>query len=330
MSSFHKWAENGRGKWRNEAPRTKDGKEVVMWHMMQSFSEKVSPVVANEIGRELAAEVFGNFAVTISTHTNTEHIHNHFIISAWDMDGRKWHDCHVTKRKIREVSDRLCAEYGLSVLDKTKNTNLVKYTDKAGTVRYYEPTDRKAELIQQRGQQKTVLDDVGSYRYSSNYQNQQKAVLSNQARIRHDIDLLLPSVGSYEELFANLRDAGYRIRDKKENGSPLAHVTFQTPLQEKGTRDSTLGDIYCREQLVSRIATQSRQTAAPEKLYAVVSPDMAVHVPYFEKYEYGSTALAKIPDTYRAVKTDDGKIQVVERQQRSGKFFLIFAFRTTR
>jgi len=313
MSSYEKRAAYGRGRLRKEAPRTKSGKEIVMWHLVQSFSEKISPIVANEIGQKLAAEVFGNFTVTISTHTNTDNIHNHLMISAWDMDGRKWHDCHATKRQIRAVSDRLCAEYGLSVLENTRDMKLVQYKDKDGTTRYFEPTDRKVWIIRQRDEQKTAPDSVHSYRHTPQYQKEQAKVVSNREQIKHDIDMLLPSVNTYEDLLGHLREMGYHIRDRKKDGSPLAHVSFQAPQHDKGVRDSSLGEFYFREQLSTYIEQQIQRNEYEKANHRDNAPKMPTNVPYFANYDYGSLDMSHISDTHRTVKTDDGSIRVIER-----------------
>lgn len=79
---------NGRGRYRREAPRSKSGKQIVLYHMWQNFGESISPLVANEIGVKLAKEIFPDFPVVISTHTNTGCTHNHFAICAWNNNGK--------------------------------------------------------------------------------------------------------------------------------------------------------------------------------------------------------------------------------------------------
>ena len=93
--------------------------DTVAYHAVQSFKRgEVTPHVAHEIGVRLAKELWSDFPVIISTHTNTETVHNHFAFPATAFNGSRYHDCKETYRKIREVSDRLCREYGLSVIEK--------------------------------------------------------------------------------------------------------------------------------------------------------------------------------------------------------------------
>ena len=96
---------------------------IVAYHMYQSFAEgEVDAQTAHEIGVKLAEELFGDrFEALVATHLNTYHFHNHIVINAvsW-KDGKKYNDCKATYAKIREVSDRLCREYGLSVIEHPK------------------------------------------------------------------------------------------------------------------------------------------------------------------------------------------------------------------
>ena len=104
------------------ATQKRYGKTIgkVAYHMYQSFAEgEVDAQTAHDIGVKLAEEVFGDrFEALVATHLNTDHFHNHIVINAvsW-KDGLKYNDCNATYAKIREVSDRLCREYGLSVIE---------------------------------------------------------------------------------------------------------------------------------------------------------------------------------------------------------------------
>jgi len=314
IHDFRRCVNRGRGKFRREAPRTKSGNEIMMWHCIQSFEEYVPPEVANVIGQKLAIEVFKDFPVVISTHTNTDHIHNHLMICAWDLNGKKWHDCHASKRLIRQVSDRLCEEYGLNVLYSTQNMNLVKYNDSEGNVHYYEPTDRKNELIRKRELGEISKDDVKSYRNTPAYKDLVERELTSREMVQHDIDSLLPSVLTYEHLLDTLRDLGYQVKDKKKNGDWLAHVTFIPPGKDKGTRDYKIGDgeFYTRENLTKHIENlfNERKTKnVPHREDNVSLND----VTYFEDYECGKTDVSALNEDYRVSNTKEGNFKLVKR-----------------
>ncbi len=92
---------------------------VVCFHGYQSFARgEVTPEQAHEIGLQLAREVWGDrFEVLVATHINTMTVHNHFVINSVSFrDGMKYDNSHADYRHVREVSDRICREHGLSVI----------------------------------------------------------------------------------------------------------------------------------------------------------------------------------------------------------------------
>ena len=97
------------------------GKEngILAFHAYQSFNEgEVTPEIAHEIGVKLANKMWGDrFQVVVSTHLNTEHLHNHFVInSVLFKDGKKYYSNLTNTALLRKTSDEICEEYGLSVL----------------------------------------------------------------------------------------------------------------------------------------------------------------------------------------------------------------------
>ncbi len=91
----------------------------ICYHGYQSFKEnEVTAEQAHEIGVKLAENLWGNrYYVVVATHLNTGHFHNHFIInSVSHIDGIKFHNTKEDYQLMRQESDRLCKEYGLSVI----------------------------------------------------------------------------------------------------------------------------------------------------------------------------------------------------------------------
>lgn len=299
----------------NGSKRTKDGAPVLAWHYHQNFEGHVNPIVANEIGNKLAQEIFGNFSVVVGTHTNTENTHNHIIVCAWDLDGKKWNQCNAAYRHVREVSDRLCEEYGLRTLDSTKKQKLIKYKDSDGKIHYYEPTDRKNNLIRRRDSGEISSDDVGSYRNTVPYNMTVEKRETNREIIRKDIDRFIPVANSYEHLLEMLRGIGYTIKDKKKNGDWLEHIYFKPPTVERGARDYKITDdnFYIRENLECVIA-QFVEDRHQEPEVEIKSEEKE-KVPYFTEYKYGEVDLNSIDLNYRTVKKPDGKYDVVKRAE---------------
>lgn len=96
---------------------------VLAYHGYQSFKEgEVTADIAHEIGVKFVEEMFKDYEVIVATHQNTNHIHNHFIINSVSFKtGKKYNNNRTNLAKLRQISDSLCAEYGLSVLDEDMN-----------------------------------------------------------------------------------------------------------------------------------------------------------------------------------------------------------------
>ena len=92
----------------------------VCYHGYQSFkADEVTAETAHEIGVKLAQELWGDrFEVVVATHCNTGHYHNHFVINSVScVDGYKFYNSPADYAHMREVSDRLCREYAISVIE---------------------------------------------------------------------------------------------------------------------------------------------------------------------------------------------------------------------
>ena len=95
----------------------------MFYHLLQSFSpdEDISPETAHEIAVKFASEQFKGYEVLVATHVDREHIHSHFIINSVNSDtGNKYHADKDEIQKLRDASDKLCLEYGLTVVVPTK------------------------------------------------------------------------------------------------------------------------------------------------------------------------------------------------------------------
>lgn len=108
-------------------------------HFIQSFSPgETTPEQAHEIGKKLADEILGaKYEYILSTHIDRGHIHNHIIFN--DVNFVDYRHSHINKKwyyDTRKISDRLCEEYGLSVIPQNQNKgkSYIEYTTaKQGT-----------------------------------------------------------------------------------------------------------------------------------------------------------------------------------------------------
>ena len=112
---------------------------IIARHVIQSFEiGEVTPELAHEIGKQFADEILGGkYEYVLTTHIDKDHVHNHLIFNA--VDFVDYHAYKSYKRiyyDMREVSDRLCKENGLSVIPPSQNKGMgyKEYTEaKCGT-----------------------------------------------------------------------------------------------------------------------------------------------------------------------------------------------------
>ena len=109
---------------------------ILGFHGYQSFKEdEVTPEQAHQIGIELANEMWGDkFQVVVTTHLNTNYIHNHFVINSVSIkDGSKYNYSNSEMARLRQVNDFICEEHNLSVLEekvsKRKHFDFTKYNN---------------------------------------------------------------------------------------------------------------------------------------------------------------------------------------------------------
>ena len=93
---------------------------VIAYQIRQSFKPgEVTPEEANRIGYELGMRFTkGKHAFIVATHTDRAHIHNHIIFNSTALDcTRKFRDFFLSGLALQMVSDRLCLEHGLSIIE---------------------------------------------------------------------------------------------------------------------------------------------------------------------------------------------------------------------
>lgn len=134
----------------------------VAYHGYQSFSPgEVTPEEAHRIGIELAKELFGDrHQILVSTHTDQQHIHNHFVLNSVSyVDGKKYVRTDADYRAMRKVSDRLCLEHGKSIIQDPKPN--VKRQAEIIALRQGKPTIR-TQLMRE-------LDDIIAKSFNFNH-----------------------------------------------------------------------------------------------------------------------------------------------------------------
>jgi hypothetical protein len=110
------------------------------YHIVQSFSpdDNITPEIAHEIGIKFA-EYFKGYQIVISTHCDKDHIHNHMIMNSVNYKtGKKFHQTKEDLMRVKEFSNKLCLEYGLSQTEvKSDWKEMPKWKSKLRNDAYY-------------------------------------------------------------------------------------------------------------------------------------------------------------------------------------------------
>ena len=208
--------------------RKEDG--TIAYHGYQSFREgEVTPEQAHRIGIRLAEELWGSrYQVLVATHLDkASHIHSHFVINTVSfVDGKKFYRSNGDYARMREVSDRLCREYGLSVI-------------------------RRPE---------------GKGKNYSEWSAEKNGKPTNRSRIRADIDRAIGVSLTENEFFDALEEMGYELKLTAASGKALQRPSLRPQSSERFYRFDRLGEEYTLDAIESRILEPiRRQEPFPEE-----------------------------------------------------------------
>lgn len=194
--------------------RKDDGR--LCYHGYQSFKPReVNAETAHAIGVELAKQLWGErFQVVVATHCNTGVYHNHFVINSVSFrDGYKFYNSKADYRQMREVSDRLCREHGLSVIEEAK----------------------------------------GKGKNHALYAAEQNGKPTHSQMIRNDIDRAVAASLTEQEFYRLLWEMGYTVTTHGTSGAPLKHPKITPPGGKKNFRFDSLGEEYVLERILDRV-----------------------------------------------------------------------------
>ena len=194
--------------------RKTDGR--LCYHGYQSFRPgEVDAQTAHDIGVELAKRLWGDrFQVVVATHCNTGAYHSHFVINSVSfLDGYKFYESNGDYHQMREMSDQLCREYGISVI----------------------------ENPQKRG------------KHYGQYDAERNGKPTHSQMIRNDIDRAVAASQNAQAFFCMLREMGYTVTTHGKGGAPLKHPKLTPPGAGKNFRFDTLGDEYTLDRILERV-----------------------------------------------------------------------------
>lgn len=179
---------NSRGK---RIYKDKRKQDVDAYHIIQSMSADVKdPELVHQIGLEfvekLNATGLGEFQAVVSTHMNTIHLHNHILINAYSMDGRRKLGVNIALREqMRRISDEICLEHGLPIIDEN----------------FQHIEGQRIETIGEK-----IARQEGK---------------SWKAEICEDIDAVVDTADTYEDWKKQMELLGYEIRERND-GTPVS------------------------------------------------------------------------------------------------------------
>ncbi|MBR2886103.1 MAG: relaxase/mobilization nuclease domain-containing protein [Oscillospiraceae bacterium] len=247
-------------------------------HLIQAFDPgEVTPEQAHEIGKRLADEATkGQYEYVLTTHIDKGHVHNHIMFCAVNfMDYHKYNSNKKSYYQIRNASDRICRESGLSIVKPGKQ---IEYTDKAG--------QRRTRPAKEQGR---------SYaEYAAD-----KAGGSWKGKLKIAIDTTIPQAKDFEDFLRRMEAAGYEVKRRGET------ISFRAPGQEKFTRlrENTLGKDYTAQRITERIQGKKRAVSAPKRDSKTVSLVIDIENSIKAQQSRGYEQWAKIHNLKQAAKT---------------------------
>ena len=137
-----------RQEYQQNTGRTQEN-EVIGYHVRQAFKpDEITPEEANEIGKKLASRMTDDqFAYVVATHIDKHHIHNHIIICSTDLEGQhKYRDVKQSAKDLAQISDSLCREHGLSVIQNPQDKTAT-YDKWQGNQRHFTHRDELRMII---------------------------------------------------------------------------------------------------------------------------------------------------------------------------------------
>ena len=190
--------------------------DLSCYHIVQSFDfrDNISPQEVNEVGIELCKKLYPDFQCVVATHIDRGHLHNHIIVNATNMKGRKLDDRLANPVEglygLRQESDKLALEYGCSIIQNPPK--------------------------------------IGRFK-SKNYAYQ-SATVNWKTVIKEKIDTYKLSCDSFEELLEKLSLDGYTIRNGKHIAiKPYGKDRFTRMFTlGEGYTDDDLRDFYVQKE----------------------------------------------------------------------------------
>lgn len=274
------------------------------WHIYQSFSpnDKVTPEKALEIGKELMKRMYPDYQYVIATHIDREHIHNHIILCSVNFkDYHKLNSNKTSLAKLQNISDDLCRENGLSIINRKerplrvqlRNTiddainasndfsDFINYMQNAGyNIKLGKHISFKNDDMQRFFRSSTIGLDYTEAgikhrieslnkepRFHRRNKYDDKVIAKSKRKIlRAEMDASLKKAKTYEEFLEDMRRKNFEVKEGK-------HLAFKGENQERFIRSESLGYHYTEEVLRFRFEFREEyEEMMAKKIGRVIDP----------------------------------------------------------
>ena len=203
---------------------------VLAYHFIQSFAptDEVTPEQAHELGMKFMEQTFGGkYSFVCATHVDKGHIHNHFVMCSAErgMTGKKLDDNLSLLHTIQKNNDRLCREYGLSVIEK------------------------------KRGKGKN---------YKEWFEDKSNPSGSKKTQLRKLMDRIIMESLSFEDFLQRMEAENVIIEQGKSKKYGIV-TKYRFPDEERFHRGYSLGSFYTDDNIKKRIARRLSYVESQKK-----------------------------------------------------------------
>jgi hypothetical protein len=243
-------------------------------HICQSFSpeETIAPQKALEIGQELMKRMYPDYQYVIATHIDRNHIHNHIIVCAVNFQThRKLHSNKDSLEKMRSISDEICKENGLSIIEPTNRSHRAilkeiidkavensnnyeefldymqaeKYEFKIGKYLYFRKlgdrnfisTNTLGTAYSEKAIRLKIFGATDVKNLNPNIYSNKNGVTTQRKRLKIHIDNALQKSQSFDEFLKLMKSNDFEIKQGK-------HLAFKHITGKRFIRCESLGEDY--------------------------------------------------------------------------------------
>ena len=211
-------------------------------HYIQSFnpSDDVSPEQAHQIALEFANnQKFEGYEILVATHTDQDHIHNHFIVNSVNFrTGEKYHESARELQELKAYSNQLSKEYGLTVPQKNEKITANNSRKYRAIQRHYDPKDNYSAEI---------------------------------AETAETIDKIKTQANSWDNFLQLMRSHNYKVKWKSpKTGNEYKYVTYTHPSGKKfrckNLNNTFKVNNFSKEDIINEISKQQRAREQQQKI----------------------------------------------------------------